>query len=53
MKERFYTLLFNIGIKGKPCWLCGFSRAAHYKPELEFDVDNYPCEGFTKMEEKR
>lgn len=43
--------LFRMGFKGKPCWLCSFHKASHIKPELEFDMENYPCDNFTQMKE--
>lgn len=36
-------VLYKLGIKGKPCAHCGFSRAAHIDPRLERTDGNTPC----------
>ncbi len=48
--SRWLTIvLFHAGWRSKPCWMCGFSKAAHHKPELEFDIDRYPCCGYIQL----
>ena len=32
-----------------PCKRCGFTQAAHYKPDCEFDIDNYPCDDYIEI----
>lgn len=40
----FLKLVMAFGWRGSYCPVCGFSTAAHYKPDLEFDIDHHPCE---------
>jgi hypothetical protein len=35
-----------LGLKGQACAQCGFYEASHYKHDLEFDMEAYPCERF-------
>lgn len=51
MKQKLIIALFKLGFKGRPCWMCSFSRAAHYEPDLEFDIDDYPCGGYMQLKD--
>ncbi len=35
-------VLFLVGIRGNKC-KCGFYSISHIYPELEFDIEYYPC----------
>lgn len=39
-------LKFKLGIKGERCKKCCFHEAAHYNPDIQWDMDDYPCVQF-------
>jgi len=47
--DRITVWLFKHGIKGKPCWMCSFYKASHIQPELEFDMESYPCAEYMQL----
>ncbi len=42
LRTMINKLLFILGFKGKKC-NCGFYLISHTYPELEFDIEYYPC----------
>jgi hypothetical protein len=39
------SLKWKFGFRGKKC-KCGFHELAHINPDLEFDIDEYPCKKY-------